>query len=318
MTTKLRAAFMGSPDFAVASLKATHQTCELVLVVTQPDRRGGRGRKLIAPAVKTAAIDLGIPVIQPRKVRDGTLAKTLCDLNLDVIIVAAYGRILPLAVLESAKHGSINVHASILPRWRGAAPIQRAVLAGDSETGVSLMRMEAGLDTGPVFRIARTPIDPHETSGALFERLAEIGGTCLEAFLSEFPDVPEPTTQDPLRVTHAAMLAKPEGRVDWSRPADELVNHIRGMDPWPGAFTKRADATIKLFDAKQSQLQRPVEALPGQVLASNRQGLHVACGTGTVCLGAVQPPGKRRMDARSYVAGRPFAPTTGFDSSDEA
>jgi len=304
---------MGSPDFAVASLQATHQTCELVLVVTQPDRRGGRGRKLIAPAVKTAAQDLKVPVIQPRKVRDGTLAKTLVDLNLDVIIVAAYGRILPVPVLESAKHGCINVHASILPRWRGAAPIQRAVLAGDPETGVSIMRMEAGLDTGPVYRISRTPVGPHETSGALFERLAQIGGACLEGFLTEFPNVPEPTPQDPAKVTHAAMLAKPEGRVDWNRPADELVNHIRGMDPWPGAFTTRADATIKLFDARLSTIEIPEETSPGQVIASNRQGLHVVCGTGAVCLRAVQPPGKRRMDTRSYVAGRPFLPGTGFE-----
>ncbi len=312
MKQKLRAAFMGSPDFAVESLRATYNACELVLVVTQPDRRGGRGRKLLAPAVKTQALKLGLEVIQPRKVRDGTLAKKLTDLDLDVIVVAAYGRILPVPVLESARHGCINVHASILPRWRGAAPIQRAVLAGDTETGVSLMQMEAGLDTGPVYEIARTSIDPHETSGELFTRLANLGGTCLEAFLSRFPEVPPPTPQDPAGVTHAAMLSKAEGKIDWNRPAREVINHVRGMDPWPGAFTFRDDTSIKVFGARESQHPRPEQAVSGEVVAVNRQGVHVACAQDVVCVATLQPPGKRRMDAQAYAAGRPFDSGRGF------
>lgn len=313
MTAKLRAAFMGSPDFAVESLKATYNTCEVALVVTQPDRRGGRGRKLIAPAVKQAALERGLPVIQPRKVRSGKLAQTLTDLNLDVIIVAAYGRILPVSVLEAARYGSINVHASILPRWRGAAPIQRAVLAGDRETGVSLMKMEAGLDTGPVYDIARTPIGEFETSGELFDRLAKVGGDCLESFLRRFPDVPPPSPQDAELVTHAAMLSKPEGAIDWAQSVTTLVNHVRGMDPWPGAFTFRAGTSIKVFGARPSRHDRPEQATPGMFVAADRDGVHIACSDGVVCLSQLQPPGKRRMEARAYAAGRPFEDGTGFD-----
>ncbi|MCY1012175.1 methionyl-tRNA formyltransferase [Nannocystis pusilla] len=212
-SSRLRAVFMGSPDFAVPSLEAVARTCELVLAVTQPDKPAGRGRKLMPPAVKEAALRLGVPVSQPVKVRDGTLAAQLQALTPDVIVVTAYGRILPRAILEVPRHGCINVHASLLPRWRGAAPIQRAVLAGDRETGVAIMQMEEGLDTGPVFRAARTPIDPEETSGELFLRLATLGGDLLAAFLGEFPDVPPPTPQDPSLATLAPILRKEEG---WS------------------------------------------------------------------------------------------------------
>src|SRR5690606_31487710 len=196
-SSRLRAVFMGSPEFAVPSLEAVARTCDLLLAVTQPDKPAGRGRKLMPPAVKEAAIRLGVPVSQPVKVRDGTLAAALRELAPDVIVVTAYGRILPRAILEVPRHGCINVHASLLPRWRGAAPIQRAVLAGDAETGVAIMQMEEGLDTGPVFRAASTPIGAEETSGELFARLADLGGMLLEEFLREFPQVPPPTPQDP-------------------------------------------------------------------------------------------------------------------------
>ena len=169
----MRAAFMGSPEFAVASLHAVAEVCDLRVVVSQPDRPAGRGRKLVAPAVKEAALVLGVPVLQPTKVRDGSLAAELRRHALDVIVVTAYGRILPREILELPRFGCINVHASLLPRWRGAAPIQRAVLAGDGETGVAIMRMEEGLDTGPIYRELVTPIGPLETSGELFERLVE-------------------------------------------------------------------------------------------------------------------------------------------------
>ncbi len=203
----LRAAFMGSPDFAVASLQAVARACDLRVVVSQPDRPAGRGRKLVAPAVKEAAAALGVPVLQPLKVRDGVLAAQLREHDLDVIVVTAYGRILPLEILEIPRLGCINVHASLLPRWRGAAPIQRAVLAGDRETGVAIMRMEEGLDTGPVYRVLATPIGPLETSGELFERLAPLGGELLEEFLRALPDVPAPTPQDEaLRAAYLAHL----------------------------------------------------------------------------------------------------------------
>ena len=304
---RLRAAFMGSPDFAVPSLEATARVCDVPLVISQPDRRAGRGRKLVAPPVKVAAERLGLPVAQPRKLRTGKVAATLRALELDLIVVAAYGRILPRSILEAPRHGCVNVHASLLPRWRGASPIQRAVLAGDAETGVAIMRMEQGLDTGPVYRIARTAIEPHETSGELFERLATLGGECLEGFLREFPNVPLPTPQAEDGVTYAELLEKQHGRVDWSRDAGALVDHVRGMDPWPGAFTVRDGATLKLFTARRSAHARPEGARPGEVLAADQDGLHVACGEGVLCVAYVQPPGKRRMLARDYVAGRPFA-----------
>ena len=304
----LRAAFMGSPEFAVASLHAVARACDLRVVVSQPDRPAGRGRKLVAPAVKEAAQALGVPVLQPLKVRDGTLAAELRTHALDVIVVTAYGRILPREILELPRLGCINVHASLLPRWRGAAPIQRAVLAGDHETGVAIMQMEEGLDTGPVYRMLATPIGPLETSGELFERLAPLGGQLLEQFLRDLPGVPPPVAQDPAAVTLAPMLAKSEGLTRWTCPAGQVVDHVRGMDPWPGAFTGRGELTLKLFRAAPSSRPRPEDAQPGQVLGVDREGLHVACGQGVVCIGELQVVGGKRMPARDYAAGKPFVP----------
>lgn len=302
----LRAVFMGSPEFAVPSLHAVARTCSLALVVTQPDKPAGRGRKLVAPAVKLAAQELGVPVAQPVKVRDGVLAAQLRELAPDVIAVTAYGRILPPDILAIPRYGCINVHASLLPRWRGAAPIQRAVLAGDRETGVAIMQMEEGLDTGPVYREARTPIGPEETSGELFERLGPLGGALLADFLREFPAVPPPTPQDPASVTLAPILKKEEGLVDWTWSVEHVVDHIRGMDPWPAAFTGREGGLIKLYRAGRSERARPAEAAPGEVLAVDRAGLHVACGDGVVRVAEVQAAGAKRMPAQAYAAGKPF------------
>lgn len=302
----LRAVFMGSPDFAVPSLHAVARTCDLRLVVTQPDRPAGRGRKLMPPAVKQAAEALGVPVVQPLKLRDGVIAAQLRELAPDVIAVTAYGRILPPDILEIPRHGCINVHASLLPRWRGAAPIQRSVLAGDAETGVAIMQMEAGLDTGPVHRMVRTPIGAEETSGELFARLATLGGDALAEFLRDFPDVPPPTPQDDALATLAPMLKKEEGVVDWTCPAHQVAAHVRGMDPWPAAFTGREGAAIKLYRAATSSAPRPESAAPGEILAVDRQGLHVACGEGVVRISEVQAAGSKRMPAQAYAAGKPF------------
>ncbi|WP_434422135.1 methionyl-tRNA formyltransferase [Nannocystis pusilla] len=313
-SSRLRAVFMGSPDFAVPSLEAVARTCELVLAVTQPDKPAGRGRKLMPPAVKEAAQRLGVPVSQPVKVRDGTLAAQLQALAPDVIVVTAYGRILPRAILEVPRHGCINVHASLLPRWRGAAPIQRAVLAGDRETGVAIMQMEEGLDTGPVFRAARTPIEPEETSGELFLRLATLGGDLLAAFLGEFPDVPPPTPQDPSLATLAPILRKEEGVVDWTWSSGHVIDHVRGMDPWPAAVTGREGTPVKLYRAGPSPLPRPEGATPGEVLAVDRAGLHVACGEGVVRIAEVQAAGAKRMPAQAYAAGKAFKKGEGFST----
>ncbi len=307
--SRLRAAFMGSPDFAVPSLHAVHRRCDLQLVVCQPDRPAGRGRKLRPPAVKVAAEELGLPIDQPRKMKDGRLAGVLGALDLDVIVVVAFGRILPPAILEVPRHGCINVHASALPRWRGAAPIQRAVLAGDSSTAVALMKMDEGLDTGPVYRSVDTPIGEYETSGQLFERLATLGAEALEDFLGGFPDVPQPQPQPGEGMTHAAMLAKPEGRVDWERSTTALVDHVRGMDPWPVAAARFKDQPLKLFDARRSTHERG-EIAVGAVVAVDGDGLHVATLDGVICIGQVQPAGKRRMAATAWASGRRIEPGT--------
>lgn len=301
--TRLRAAFMGSPDFAVPSLHAVHRRCDLQLVVCQPDRPAGRGRSLKPPAVKQAALELGLPIDQPTKMKDGRLAGLLRELSLDVVVVVAFGRILPPDILAVPRHGCINVHASALPRWRGAAPIQRAVLAGDEQTAVALMKMDEGLDTGPVYRMVHTPIGPLETSGELFERLAVLGAEALDDLLSVFPEVAPPTPQPSEGVTHAAMLRKEEGRVDWERSVRTLVDHVRGMDPWPTAVTEHAGKPLKLFGARPSEHARG-EHGPGEVVAVDADGVHVAGLDGVVCIGEVQPAGKKRMSASAWATGR--------------
>jgi methionyl-tRNA formyltransferase len=301
----LRAGFMGSPAFAVPSLRAVARTCDLRVVVCQPDRPAGRGLELAPPAVKLAAAEYDVPILQPVKMKDGTLAAALREHALDVVIVTAFGRILPPDILALPRHGCINVHASVLPRWRGAAPIQRAILAGDRETGVSIMQMDEGLDTGAVFTTVTTPIGPSETSGELFERLAELGGDALATFLSAFPDVAPPQPQDHDAATHAPMLRKDEGVVDWQRSATNVVDHIRGMDPWPGAVTSRGGAPLKLFRASVHPHTGSHE--PGTVLSHDNGGLVVACLGSAVTVAEVQPAGKRRMSAAAYAAGKPFA-----------
>ncbi|MFO7564772.1 MAG: methionyl-tRNA formyltransferase [Enhygromyxa sp.] len=309
MSRKLRAVFMGSPDFAVPSLHAVARRCDLRAVVSQPDRPAGRGRKLKPPAVKVAAEALDVPVLQPTAVRKGKLRALLEPYEPELIVVTAYGRILGADVLELPEHGCVNVHASLLPRWRGAAPIQRAVLAGDAQTGVAVMKMDVGCDTGPVYRMRAIDIGPEQTSGELFERLAELGGEVLDEFLAEFPNVPAPVDQAELEgePVHAAKLEKHEGVVDWSRPARQVIDHIRGMDPWPAAVTRRGEVTLKLFAAGRSEQPRPEGAEPGAVIAVDEQGLHVCAGDGVVQVGEVQAPGKRRMKAHEYAAGQPLA-----------
>jgi methionyl-tRNA formyltransferase len=301
----LRAAFMGSPEFAVPSLEAVRRRCDLRVVVCQPDRPAGRGRALTPPAVKVAASGYGVPIVQPVKMKDGTLLRELTAFDLDVAIVVAFGRILPADLLALPKHGCLNVHASVLPRWRGAAPIQRAILAGDRETGVSIMQMDVGLDTGPVHRVVKTEIEPLETQGELFARLSVIGAAALDEFLAVFPDVPDPVAQDEDGVVLAPPLVKSDGVVAWDRTVREIVDHVRGMDPWPVATSMRKGEPLKLFAARPST--RTSDSPPGTVLGVDANGMHVAVRGGAVCIGEVQGPGQRRMAARAYAAGHAFA-----------
>ncbi len=300
----LRSGFAGSPDIAVPSLLATSRVTNLAAVVTQPDKPAGRGRRLTAPPVKQAALALGLPVLQPTKMRDGELASQLRMHQLDILVVVAFGRILPPEILELPRYGCINVHFSLLPRWRGAAPVQRSVLAGDAETGVTIMKMDEGLDTGPVYRMDSLSIGATETSGELFPRLAALGAESLRDFLSRFPAVDPPRDQNSSLATHAAMLEKSEGRIDWHRPAAELVNHVRGMDPWPGAFTCRGEDRLKVFRATLGQTGEGGE--PGTVLGLDEGGLLVATGSGVLRLEEVQPSGGKRMLGVAYAGGRPF------------
>ncbi len=308
-----RAIFFGTPDFAVPCLDALATVADVVLVVTQPDRPRGRGLELAPPPVKVRAEALGVPVVQPLKVRTPEFAASLRALAADVAVVVAYGRILPRAVLEAPRLGCVNVHASLLPRWRGAAPIQWAVARGDAETGVCLMQMDEGLDTGPVLARRATPIDPDETAGELAPRLAALGAELLrEALPRHLAGALVPEPQDDARHTLAPILEKAHGAIDWSQRAQAVHDLVRGMSPWPGAFTRTpAGATLKVHATcvvADGPADQGVAGAPGTVLRADRAGgLVVACGEGAAALVEVQPEGKRRMSAVDYLAGRPLA-----------
>ncbi|HSP78962.1 MAG TPA: methionyl-tRNA formyltransferase [Myxococcaceae bacterium] len=300
-----RIIFMGTPEFAVPSLTALFEIGEVVAVVTQPDKPKGRGQALAISPVKACALERGVPVLQPVKLRTPPFSEELRQYAPDVCVVTAYGRILPKDVLELPRKGCVNVHASLLPRFRGAAPIQWAIAHGDAETGVSLMVMDEGLDTGPVLAEKRLPIAPDETSATLHEKLSGLGGEllreCLPAYLrDELRPVPQPSEG----VVLAPIIQKEEGRLDFTRPAVELERRLRAFTPWPGAFTTLEGKLFKVHRTKVGQGRGE----PGTVLSSGPQGLEVACGEGSLVLLEVQPEGKRVMGAGEFLAGRKLAP----------
>lgn len=303
----LRVIFAGTPDFSVPSLSALIEGTgvEVIAVYTQPDRPAGRGRKLQMSPVKRLALDKGIPVHQPQSLkRDPEAIETLRSLGADLMVVIAYGLILPLAVLEAPRLGCVNVHASLLPRWRGAAPIQRAVLAGDTGTGVCIMRMEEGLDTGPVYHRAETPIDARETGGSLHDRLAELGADALMEALPGIADgssLPEP--QDDALATYAHKLSKDEAVIDWSASAEAIERQVRAFDPWPVAQTEVEDATLRIWGA-ESDPEAPTDAAPGSVIRTDKTGILVATGRGVLRITRLQPAGKKPMSAVDYLNAR--------------
>jgi len=246
-----RIVFMGSPDFAVPSLRALVQAGhDIVGVVTQPDREAGRGRRLVPPAVKTVALEAGLVVLQPANLRRPEAMTQLVALRPEVIVVAAFGQILRRAVLDIPSRGVLNVHASLLPRWRGASPVTAAILAGDEETGVSIMLLNEGLDTGPVLTIRSTPIADTDTGGTLTDRLAQTGaGLLVETLPRWLTGAIVPRPQDDALATYAPRIEKDAGRIDWSRPATDIWRQIRAFNPWPGAFTTHAETMLKLLDA---------------------------------------------------------------------
>ena len=296
---------MGTPAFAVPPLAALAGAGhELLAVVAQPDRPAGRGHALREPATKAWARAGGIPVLQPEKVRDGRLAAELRALAPDVLCVAAYGRILGKDLLALAPHGAVNVHASLLPRYRGAAPIQWAVASGDRETGVTVMQMDEGLDTGDVLLQATLPIQPDDTAETLSPRLAALGGATLVralALLARGELVP--VRQDPAQATLARILVREDGKVDWTRPAAEIANRLRGFSPWPGAWTTLDGRVVKLIAAGAEEPAR-AEGGPGLARRSPAGGLSVGCGGGTSLLvRRLQPEGKAPQDALAFLNG---------------
>ena len=297
--------FMGTPDFSVPGLQKLIQTQTVVGVVTQPDKPAGRGQQLRPSPVKVVAEAAGIPVYQPKSLRSEEAAAPLRAWQPDVIVVAAFGQILRPHVLDLPPHGCVNVHASLLPRWRGASPIQHALMAGDAETGICLMRMDPGLDTGPVYVCQSTTITATDTAATLHDRLAEMGAALLAERLDDILHGRiAPTPQDDAQTTYAPMIKKEDGRIQWTQPAAVIDRHIRAMTPWPGAFTLWQGQVLKILAAHPSA--HDLAGAPGQIFPSkDGQTAVVATGSGSLHLQTVQLSGKRALDAAEFLRGRP-------------
>lgn len=305
----MRVIFAGTPEFAAQALAAIIAAGhEIPLVLTQPDRPAGRGMSLQPSAVKKLAVAHGLAVFQPLSLKDAEAQSRLADLQADVMVVAAYGLILPQAVLDLPRHGCLNIHASLLPRWRGAAPIQRALLAGDAQTGVCIMQMEAGLDTGPVLLREAFPIEDEDTTASLHDKLASCGAALIVKALDGLPLAFE--TQPEAGVTYAHKIEKAEALIDWSRSAAELDRHVRAFNPFPGAQTQLGGQTVKLWQA------RPVAGRgePGQVLAVDREQIVIACGAGALAVSELQKAGGKRLPVQQFLAGNALSVGDRFGS----
>jgi methionyl-tRNA formyltransferase len=295
-----RVVFMGSPAFSVPSLLAlAGGGYDIAGVVTQPDRPAGRGGKIAPPAVKEAALELGLALIQPAKLRETDAMEQLRAWQPDVIVVVAFGQILRPDVLSLPQFGCLNVHGSLLPRWRGAAPIQAAILAGDEQTGATIMKMDPGIDTGPLLSQQAIPIRPDDTAGLLFERLSTLGADllleALPAYLAR-QILPQPQPEE--GATYAPMLKKEDGRLDWALPARELARRVRAFNPWPGAFFEWQEGALKVLRAHPAEAR----AEPGQQLVYEKLPA-VGTGEGLLVLDEVQPPGKKPMPGKAFLAG---------------
>ncbi|MBS0576364.1 MAG: methionyl-tRNA formyltransferase [Proteobacteria bacterium] len=301
----MRIVFAGTPEFALPSLRAAARHGQVVAVYTQPDRPAGRGRQLAASPIKQAALNMGLAVRQPSTLRSAQARAELAALQPDLMVVVAYGLILPAKILAIPRQGCWNVHASLLPRWRGAAPIQRAIEAGDAQTGVCLMRMDEGLDTGPVLLSLRTPIDADDTGGSLHNRLAELGAEVLGDALTLLKAGMRPAAipQASAGVAYARKLEKSEARLDWNDAAEVLARKVRAFNPWPIAEADLAGERVRIHDARA--LASSHAAAPGTVLSANRDGIDVACGNGVLRLLIVQREGGRAIAAGDYLNARP-------------
>ncbi len=301
---RARAIFFGTPEFAVPSLRALSEVADVVLVVTQPDRPSGRGMKLAAPPVKQLALTLGLPVLQPAKVRTPEFAAQLRALHADLAVVVAYGRILTAGVLAAPRLGCVNVHASLLPKLRGAAPIHWAIVRGDTEAGVCLMQLDEGMDTGPVLARASLSVGADETAGGLTERLSVLGAELLQRELPRFLCGELPATpQDDAQATLAPVLQKEHGEIDWEQSANRVHDLVRGMSPWPGAYTHLDSMRVKVHGARvKSESGRCGD--PGTIISIDADGVTVACAQGSLLITELQRDGSRRMPAAAFAAGQ--------------
>ncbi|MGE5188469.1 MAG: methionyl-tRNA formyltransferase [Gemmatimonadota bacterium] len=301
---RLRVVFMGTPEFSVPSLAALADSENVVLAVTNPDRPAGRGQALAAPPVKAEAQARGIPVFQPEKAKAPEAVARIAAESPDLIVVVAYGHILPPSILSIPKHGCINVHASLLPKYRGAAPINWAIARGETETGVTIMRMDPGMDTGPMLHVRAIPIGDDDTAGTMFPKLAALGAEALREALRKLHDgTLTETPQDDALATYAPMLKKEHGLIDWGRPAREVRDLVRGMTPWPSACAVHGGKTLKVLAAAVAD----GAGAPGEIVAVGRDGIVVACGDGAVRLVQVQPEGGKAMAGWAYAQGRRIA-----------
>jgi methionyl-tRNA formyltransferase len=312
----LRVLFAGTPDFAAAHLQALIDAPDISVigVYSQPDRPAGRGKKLTASPVKKLAVEYQLPVFQPQSLKEPEQQRILSELQADIMVVVAYGLILPQAVLDAPRLGCINVHASILPRWRGAAPIQRAIEAGDSETGVTIMQMDAGLDTGAMLSVSRCEIDSSETSASLHQKLEQLGAPALLHTLAALSNgLAVAVEQDDQLSCYAAKITKQEALVDWSQPAQLLDRQIRAFNPFPAAYTTLGELRIKIWQAEPT---KATGLTPGQIISTDNAGLLVSCGEQSLLLTEIQLPGKSRMAVSEVLKSRGelFAPSTQLGS----
>ncbi|MDO4616333.1 MAG: methionyl-tRNA formyltransferase [Lachnospiraceae bacterium] len=307
----MRVVFMGTPDFAVGTLdKLVEEGHQVVGVVTQPDKPRGRGKAMQPTPVKEAALRHGLEVYQPERVREEEFQTVLRELAPEVIVVVAFGQIIPESILQLPPYGCLNVHASLLPKYRGAAPIQWAVIDGEKTAGVTIMQMDAGLDTGDMLSFAEIPLAADETGGSLFDKLSDLGAQLLADTLPKveaggIQPVPQPADSP---TDYARMITKEDGRIDWSRPAEELERRIRGVIPWPGAFSRLNGKTLKVWKAEILNEDSSME--PGQIVAAGRDGLTVQTGSGQIRITDLQMEGKKRMPADAFLRGYQIEPGT--------
>lgn len=301
MPEPLNIVYAGTPEFAAVALKALIDSPHnIIAVYTQPDRPAGRGRKLTASPVKVVAQEHDIPVYQPESLKDEDAQQQLAELKPDLMIVAAYGLLLPQAVLEAPRLGCLNIHASLLPRWRGAAPIQRAILAGDKETGITIMQMDVGLDTGDMLYKLATPITPEDTASSLHDRLAELGAHAItEALDGLQAGSLKPEKQDDALANYAKKLHKSEAAIDWTQAASQIARQVAAFNPWPVAQTNWQGEVLRLWEARA--LEQQTQAAPGSVIRADKQGIEIACGEGVLQALKLQRPGGKPQSAADFI-----------------